>query len=172
MGTVLDPPTVAFTDQLAETAHRGQVDKAGAPYIDHPRAVAALILDPGDDHELAALIAAAVADGLDLDNAVMAALLHDTVEDCGFTLDYLRSLGYDDEVVDAVDAVSRREGEIYLSMVRRARAHRLGRIVKLADNRHNAGRLDNLGPDERYFLTDRYRRARKILLAERRPEAV
>lgn len=30
-------PTVADADALAERAHYGQVDKAGNPYIDHPR---------------------------------------------------------------------------------------------------------------------------------------
>jgi (p)ppGpp synthase/HD superfamily hydrolase len=144
--TIISPPTVESTVQLAEAAHRGQVDKAGQPYIDHPRAVAELVREHGD-------------------NAVMAALLHDTVEDCGFTLDYLRSLGYDDEVVDAVDAVSRRPGETYMDMIRRAAAHPLGRIVKLADNTHNSGRLGNLSPDEQDFLGKRYRRARKVLEA-------
>ncbi|WP_405105715.1 hypothetical protein OG559_19460 [Micromonospora sp. NBC_01405] len=36
-------PTVADADALAEHAHRGQVDKAGWPYIEHPRAVAAIL---------------------------------------------------------------------------------------------------------------------------------
>ncbi len=133
-------------DALAEEAHAGQLDKAGHPYIDHPRAVAAMVAEHG-----------AV--------AVAAALLHDAVEDTDVTLDGLRADGFPDEVVDVVDAVTRRKGETYMDFVRRAARHPLGRVVKLADNEHNSGRLDNLPEPERSGMARRYARARAILLA-------
>ncbi|MEV1013852.1 HD domain-containing protein [Micromonospora sp. NPDC049801] len=141
-------PTVADADCLAATAHTGQVDKAGRPYIEHPRAVAAMLAEHGD-------------------NAVMAGLLHDVVEDTPITLNDLRAAGYPDEVVSAVDAVSRREGETYMDMIRRASAHPLGRLVKLADNRHNSSeeRLAHLDPENAEFLRRRYAKARAVLLA-------
>jgi (p)ppGpp synthase/HD superfamily hydrolase len=142
------PPTVADADALAERAHYGQVDKAGHPYINHPRAVAAALTQYGD-------------------NAVMAGLLHDVVEDTDVTLDDLRAAGYPAEVVDAVDSVSRREGETYMDMIRRAAVNPLGRLVKFADNAHNSSeeRLANLEAENAAFLRKRYARARTVLLA-------
>ncbi len=142
-------PTVADADRLAELHHRGQVDKAGNPYIDHPRAVAEAL------HEHGA-------------HAVMAGLLHDIVEDTAVTLDYLRHLGYPDEVVAAVDSVTRRPGEDYMDLIRRAAANPLGRLVKIEDNKHNSdpARLVLLTPDEREWFTQKYARARAVLLGE------
>jgi hypothetical protein len=53
---------------LDERAHRGRVDKAGRPYIDHPRTVARILVDQGLGGY-----------------AVMAGLLHDVVEDADVT---------------------------------------------------------------------------------------
>src|SRR5688572_998959 len=136
----MQEPTVCFTSALAGHAHAGQVDKAGKPYIDHPIAVAAALARYGD-------------------NAVMAGLLHDVVEDTPITLETLRVLGYPEEVVRPVDSVTRRKGETYFTMIRRAAADALGCIVKMADNRHNFNRLDHLPAEEALFLRERYTRA-------------
>lgn len=138
--------TVKDADTLAVAAHLGQVDKAGNPYIDHPRAVAALVAEHGD-------------------HAVMAALLHDVVEDTPITLDHLRAAGFPDEVVAAIDSVTRRAGESYLGMVRRASADPLGRLIKLADNQHNSDetRLALLDAETAGRLRAKYARAREIL---------
>ncbi|MBO4204838.1 HD domain-containing protein [Micromonospora echinofusca] len=142
------PPTVADADALAARAHHGQVDKAGRPYIDHPRAVAATLAGFGD-------------------HAVMAGLLHDVVEDTGVTLHDLRAAGYPEEVVRAVDAVTRRPDEPYLDMIRRAAADPLGRLVKLADNGHNSdpARLALLPAAQAGRLRERYAEARAVLTA-------
>lgn len=146
-GTPPARPTVADADALADHAHHGQTDKAGNPYIGHVRAVAELLAPHGDD-------------------AVIAGLLHDIVEDTPITLDDLRTLGYPDNVVAAVDAVTRRPGEDYLDMVRRAAADPLGRIVKLADNANNSDpdRLALLDPETQAWFTAKYARARAVLL--------
>lgn len=143
-------PTLTEADALAERAHHGQVDKAGRPYIDHPRTVAATLL--ADGHGT---------------HAAMAGLLHDIVEDTDITLDDLRAAGYPEVVVDAVDAVTRRPGETYLDMIRRAAAHPLGRLVKLADNATNSdpARLALLPADNAARLATRYAEARAVLLA-------
>lgn len=139
-------PTVADADELAAWAHAGQVDRAGRAYIDHPRTVAALVAELGE-------------------HAIMAALLHDVVEDSDVTLGDLRAAGYPEPVVAAVDAVTRRPGERYLDMVRRAAADPLGRLVKLADNAHNSApeRLAVLDPEVADGLRRRYARARAVL---------
>jgi len=141
-----DKALIERADALAEKAHAGQLDKAGHPYIDHPRAVAAMVAEHGV-------------------YAIAAALLHDAVEDTDVTLDSLRAADFPDEVVDTVDAVTRRRDETYMDFVRRAARHPLGRVVKLADNQHNSGRLDNLPEPERSGMARRYARARVILLA-------
>ncbi|WP_200939472.1 GTP pyrophosphokinase [Aureimonas sp. Leaf454] len=119
-------------DEIAASAHDGQVDKAGAPYISHPRRVSAAV-----DGEIAKVVA----------------LLHDVVEDGpDWSLERLRSEGFPVEVVDAVDALTHREGEDYFESVRRAGADPIARQVKLADLADNSDRtrLTSIGEaDER-----------------------
>lgn len=139
-------PTIEAARLLAEQAHAGQ--KYGErPYIVHPADVAARVADHGP-------------------NAVMAAWLHDVVEDTPITLDDLRREGFPDHVVEAVDAVTRRSGETYMQFVHRAAEHPLGRIIKLADNASNTAKLDDIpDPATRNGLRRRYTRARRILLS-------
>jgi len=146
-GLPLDVPMVRLAHQLAAEHHHGQTDKAGHPYIHHVTAVAAALVDHGPE-------------------AVAAGLLHDIVEDTPVTLHDLVACGFPPAVVAAVDSVTRREGETYLDMVRRAAADPLGRLVKLADNAHNSdpARLAVLDARVAGSLRDRYGRARRILL--------
>ncbi len=144
-------PTIASTDVIARLAHYNQHDKAGNSYIDHPRTVARILRNEGFS-----------------DNVVMAGLLHDVVEDTSVTLDDLRNLGYPEAVVRAVDSVTRREGETYMDLIRRAAADPIGREVKLADNLTNSDpeRLALLSEDEQAWFTQKYAKARKVLLGE------
>ena len=73
-------------------------------------------------------------------------------------------------VVEAIDAVTRRRGEPYMSgLIRRSAAHPLGRLVKLADNAHDLAAnaaLAEVDPGKARSLREgRYRPARRILLA-------
>lgn len=144
-------PTITSTDIIAKLAHFGQVDKAGNPYIDHPRTVARILHEQGCG-----------------DFCVMAGLLHDVVEDSVVTLDDLRELGYPPQVVNAVDSVTKRDGETYMNLIRRAAADPIGRLVKLADNQTNSDpeRLALLTSDERQWFTQKYAKARVVLLGE------
>ena len=101
---------------LAVEKHRGQRDKAGAPYILHPLRV---MLRVGSLE------------------AKMAAVLHDVVEDTGVTLEALAAAGYPARVVEAVGALSRRPGESYEAFIARAGQCPLAREVKLADLEDN-----------------------------------
>jgi hypothetical protein len=66
------------------------------------------------------------------------AVLHDVCEDCpGWTFDRLRDEGFSDEVIAALDAVTKREGEHYEDFARCAAANPIGRNVKLADPADN-----------------------------------
>ncbi|MEW5933042.1 MAG: GTP pyrophosphokinase [Bacillota bacterium] len=101
---------------LAVGAHRGQKDRAGAPYILHPLRVGLSLRDPLE---------------------VMAGVLHDAVEDGGVTLEQLRHAGFPAEVVEALDALTRRPGETYGDYLVRVKANPLALRVKLADLRDN-----------------------------------
>jgi (p)ppGpp synthase/HD superfamily hydrolase len=111
--------SIVFTKSLAAFAHKGQTDKGGTAYIEHPKAVAELLDDPTESE-------------------YRAALLHDVVEDTHYELEDLRRLGFSATVVNLVDALSRRDGEKYFDFIRRTRDHGASAIkVKRADITHN-----------------------------------
>jgi hypothetical protein len=89
---------------------------------------------------------------------MMAAVLHDVVEDTSVTLDELRRRGFPRAVVAAVDALSRRPDEPYLTFIDRAGSHRISRPVKLADLRDNLdpGRLARFSPAQQKRLVKKY----------------
>lgn len=101
---------------IALTAHTGQTDKGGMPYIMHPLTVATTFTNVYD---------------------IATALLHDVIEDSDFTLEELSALGMPPCVVDAVDALTRREGESFKQYIRRCRANDRAARVKATDISHN-----------------------------------
>ena len=131
---------------FAARAHQDQVDKAGCPYIGHLLRVRDALAPYGR-------------------NAQVAGVLHDIIEDTGTTADDLYDAGFPAEVIQAVEACTRREGETYMSLVARAAADPLGRLVKLADNLDNADedRLGALRPTQAARLREKYARAREVL---------
>jgi len=94
---------------------------------------------------------------------MVVALLHDFVEDGGQenALEYLRDAEFPDHIIEAVDAISRREGEVYADYILRVRENNLATWVKLADLGDN---LDGRGSPPKPSLQKRYERARKVLL--------
>jgi (p)ppGpp synthase/HD superfamily hydrolase len=128
---------------IAAEAHAGQRDKVGETYILHPLRVMLAVRTPEER---------------------MAAVLHDVVEDTPWTLDALRAEGFSAEVVEAVDAVTRREGEDYFDFVARAGTNRVARPVKVADLRDNLDLSRIAAPTERdHERCERYRKALALL---------
>ena len=109
-------PTLEDAIALAAEAHRGQRDKSGQPYILHPIRVMMRCRTEAER---------------------IAAVLHDVVEDTGRTFDDLRALGYSEEVVAALDCLTKREGEGYGAFVERAASNPIARVVKMADIEDN-----------------------------------
>jgi (p)ppGpp synthase/HD superfamily hydrolase len=105
---------------LAVQAHRGQRDKAGAPYILHP--IRVMLRQESEEER-------------------MAAVLHDVVEDTSWTLSALREAGYPEAVVGAVECLTKREGENYDAFVDRLMENPIARRVKLADIEDNLNML-------------------------------
>ena len=69
--------------------------------------------------------------------ARMAAVLHDVVEDSDWTLGQLRARGFSEEVVHAVDCLTKRKGEEYEEFITRARQDPIARQVKIGDLEDN-----------------------------------
>ena len=132
-------PTLEDAIALAVEAHRGQRDKAGQTYILHPLRVMMR---------------------LETEAERMAAILHDVVEDTPYTLERLRELGYPEEVLFALECLTKREGENYEAFIVRVRPHPLARRVKLADLEDNMDvrRLTQVTPKDAERLA-RYRAA-------------
>jgi (p)ppGpp synthase/HD superfamily hydrolase len=103
---------------VARRCHAGQVDRVGAPYIEHPRAVAGLL------------------DGCP-ETWRAAAWLHDVLEHTETTAADLAAAGVPAEVVRLVEVLSRRPGEDYLDYVGRVCADPAAVRVKIADVVHN-----------------------------------
>lgn len=64
-------------------------------------------------------------------------VLHDVVEKTGWLLDNLRTEGFNKTILDAIDSVTRRDGEEYFDCVERTKANKLGTRMKIADLNDN-----------------------------------
>jgi (p)ppGpp synthase/HD superfamily hydrolase len=124
---------------IAAMAHAGQVDKGGAPYILHPLKVMMRMNT--------------------LEERIVA-VLHDVVEDCGISLDDLRKEGFSEEVLSAIESVTKVPGESYEDFVERAALNPIGRLVKLADLEENSDLSRIASPSwEDLERIEKYRRA-------------
>ena len=113
---------------IAEKHHRGQMRKSGDPYITHPLAVTTILADIGMTEP-----------------TLVAALLHDTVEDTPYTLDALRA-DFGDEVAALVDGVTKldkvkygdsAQAETIRKMIVAMSKDIRVLVIKLADRLHN-----------------------------------
>ena len=100
-------------------------------------------------------------------------VLHDTVEDTPFTLDAVRKAGFPDEIVDALDALTKRQGEDYEAFIERIAQNPLATRVKLLDLYDNIDvtRLPELGEWE-LKRTVKYHRAIRRLQGINSPAPV
>ncbi|MBO0859106.1 MAG: HD domain-containing protein [Chloracidobacterium sp.] len=132
---------------IAAQAHLDQRDKGGAPYILHPLRMMMR---------------------MESEAAMIAATLHDVVEDSDWTLEQLRGEGFSEEVLHAVDCLTRRDGETYEEFVARARANAISREVKIADleDNMNVKRLGEMTPKEMARI-EKYHRAWRALKQEK-----
>ena len=124
---------------LAVTAHKGQKDKAGGPYILHPLRVMFR---------------------MDSVIGMIAAVLHDVVEDTKVTLEDLRHEGFSEEVVSTVACLTRKSDESYDAFIDRIKDKPMARKIKLADLEDNMDirRVTEVGKKDLERL-ERYHRA-------------
>ena len=115
--------------QIATIAHQDQTDKAGMPYIEHPLRVMRL----GKTEE-----------------EMIVGILHDVVEDSGWTFEQLAVEGFSEEVIEALRCVTKlSEDEPYDLFISRIKQNPLAVKVKLNDL------SDNMDIRRLHELTDK-----------------
>ena len=126
---VVDADEVSRAYVVARDAHTGQLRKSGEEYITHPVAVAEILANLGLNPP-----------------TIIAALLHDTVEDTQYSLTQLR-IDFGDEIANLVDGVTKldklsygptAEAETVRKMVIAMSRDIRVLVIKLADRLHNA----------------------------------
>lgn len=128
---------------IAVEAHRGQKDKAGAPHILHPLRMMGR---------------------METAQEKIVAVLHDVVEDTLWTLERLKREGFPDEILRALDGLTKREAESYEEFVQRSGGNFIARQVKIADLEDNMDlrRLETL-TNKDFARLRKYHRAWKQL---------
>lgn len=138
---------VAIARAIAHIAHRGQVDKAGEPYINHPMRVAAAFNGRSDAGRFQTV-----------------AWLHDVLEDTDLTRDDLNAAGIRWLTVVEVEKLTRTTGNAadYYETIRSSEVARAVKLADIADNM-NPIRLAKLDDATIARLTRKYAKAGEAL---------
>jgi (p)ppGpp synthase/HD superfamily hydrolase len=102
--------------RIAAQAHERQRDKGGAPYILHPLRV---MMQMTSEDEM------------------IVAVLHDVIEDSDLTVERLRQEGFYAEILDAIECLTKRDGEEFGEYIERVKKNPLAIKVKIADLEDN-----------------------------------
>ena len=125
--------------RISAKAHEGQKDKAGQPYILHPLRV---MFSRKNDTER------------------ICAVLHDIIEDTDISIEYLRKESFSQEVLTALDALTKRANESYDDFIGRVIENKIACHVKLADLLDNIDLSRISNPiEEDYKRVEKYRKA-------------
>ena len=111
--------------KLCFEAHKNQLDKSGMPYVFHPFHLA---------------------EQMETEETVVAALLHDVMEDTDYTAEDLKEMGFDGDILEALLLLTHQDGVDYMDYVKKIKSSPIARAVKLADLTHNSDltRLDTV----------------------------
>ena len=136
--------TIERAIEIAAEQHAGDTDKGGSPYVFHPLRLMFAVKKPFEK---------------------MAAVLHDVVEDTPVSLDDLRNEGFHSDVIDAIDALTKRPSESRIEAAKRAAAKPIARMVKLADVTDNMdlGRISE-PTDKDFERLKEYVKVKKLLI--------
>lgn len=120
-------------------AHKGQVDKGGNPYILHPLAVM---------------------NRVETIEEKIVAVLHDVVEDTEVTIDQLRETGFSEEILEAINLLTRAKEDSYEEFIDKTLKNRIARNVKIADIKENMKLSRIQDPSEQdYMRLEKYKKA-------------
>lgn len=134
---------------IAKEAHKGQVDKAGNEYIDHPLRVMIAV------HSVSEKIVG---------------VLHDVIEDTDWTFERLEAEGFTTEIIEALKCVTKlSEDEPYDAFIERVKTNPLAVAVKIKDLADNMDirRLNEL-TEKDFKRLQKYHRAYKELVEYRK----
>ena len=136
-------PNVDRAIQIAVEVHINQKDRNGNPYILHPIRVMMQV---------------------DSEDEQISAILHDVVEDSNLTLDDLKNEGFSETIIDTVNALSKRDGEIYDDYITRVSLNKTAIKIKLADLEDNMDlkRLNILTEEDKNRLAKYYKAWKKL----------
>lgn len=144
---------IADAEAFARAKHAGQTDKLGVPYIHHLEDVARRVAGQS------AVV-------------VSTAWLHDSVEDTDASLAEIEAL-FGRDVRDAVDAMTRREGEVYFAdYLPRLQQNPDAVLVKIADASHNLGKAHLLAETDSERAASLEKKYRRVLTALGVPSVV
>ncbi len=142
--SVEDAQVIDKAFKIAKERHNGQMRSSGEPYIIHPIAVAKIVLDYGMDYQ-----------------SVVAAMLHDTVEDTDLTLEEVRK-EFGADIAALVDGLTKlgkvpldikdkeeQQAENVRKMLLAMSEDIRVIIIKLADRLHNVRTLNFVAPQKR-----------------------
>ena len=127
--------------KIAIQAHENQVDKCGEPYILHPLRVMLTMQSEIDR---------------------ICAVLHDVVEDSDITLDDLRKEGFDEDIIQILDCLTKRKGEKYEDFITRVLTNKTACKIKLEDINDNmdVNRIQCYTDKDRARI-EKYKKAKK-----------
>lgn len=133
--------------KIAYEAHKNQVDKSGLPYIYHPLHLA---------------------EQMETEDEICVALLHDVIEDTDTTLEQIKKMGFNQDIIYALKLMTHDDNMPYMEYIHRIkRCSTLAKKVKLADLMHNSdlSRLDCVSEKDKERVK-KYNDARLLLSLE------
>lgn len=136
--------TLSVAEKLVNIRHADQKDIGGQPYVGHLQRVSANVKTPIEK---------------------IVGLMHDVIEDTDCTYQELRDLGFSEDVLIAIECLTKRAGENRIEAAHRAAANRIACAVKIADVTDNMdiSRIPNPKPRD-YERLEEYKRVLEILM--------
>ncbi|MBT4597512.1 GTP pyrophosphokinase [bacterium] len=129
--------------KIALEAHENQLDKGGKTYILHPLRL--MIQMPTEELQIIAV-------------------LHDVVEDSHYTFEHLIKEGFDVKLIEALQALTKKENERYGDFIKRVQENSLATKVKIVDLKDNSNldRIQNPTKDD-LERVEKYKKAIEFL---------
>ena len=130
--------------KMAYEAHKNQVDKSGLPYIYHPFHLA---------------------EQMETEDEICVALLHGVIEDTDTTLEQIKKMGFNQDIIYALSLMTHDDSMSYMDYIKRIkRCSDLAKKVKLADLEHNSdlSRLDSVSEKDK-IRVEKYNNAKLML---------
>lgn len=107
--------------EFVKEKHKGQVRRSGEPVISHPIGVCEIVKEAGYDEQYQ-----------------MVALMHDLLEDTDTTIDEIRKLVCNEDIVQGVISLTKTDDMTLEDSINNAKKNKFGKVIKGADRLQNA----------------------------------